>query len=111
MSDSTSQEPTMEEILASIRRIISEDGSPAQDPVKGKEPPEPEPAEASQAAPASIPGGVTEAEDDALLLTEMVTDDGTVVSLSGQQPAAIPAEPTPIEPASTSQQPAETVKL
>ncbi|MFZ5730358.1 MAG: DUF2497 domain-containing protein, partial [Pseudomonadota bacterium] len=28
MSDQTSQEPTMEEILASIRRIISEDDAP-----------------------------------------------------------------------------------
>ena len=29
MSDQTTQEPTMEEILASIRRIISEDDAPA----------------------------------------------------------------------------------
>ena len=29
MSEQTSQEPTMEEILASIRRIISEDDAPA----------------------------------------------------------------------------------
>ena len=32
MSDQTSQEPTMEEILASIRRIISEDDAPAEEP-------------------------------------------------------------------------------
>ena len=31
MSEQTSQEPTMEEILASIRRIISEDDAPAAD--------------------------------------------------------------------------------
>ena len=31
MSDPTSQEPTMEEILASIRRIISEDEVPAEE--------------------------------------------------------------------------------
>ena len=31
MSDQTSQEPTMEEILASIRRIISEDDVPADE--------------------------------------------------------------------------------
>ena len=30
MSDQNSQEPTMEEILASIRRIISEDDAPAE---------------------------------------------------------------------------------
>ncbi|HYE43088.1 MAG TPA: DUF2497 domain-containing protein, partial [Caulobacteraceae bacterium] len=29
MSEQTAQEPTMEEILASIRRIISEDDAPA----------------------------------------------------------------------------------
>ena len=48
MSDSQSQEPTMEEILASIRRIISEDEAPAEEalPLGDIEPlptPEPEP--------------------------------------------------------------------
>jgi cell pole-organizing protein PopZ len=32
MSDQNAQEPTMEEILASIRRIISEDDAPAEEP-------------------------------------------------------------------------------
>ncbi len=53
MSDPTAPEPTMEEILASIRRIISEDDAPAADPVAaadaapagGGEPHEPEPHE------------------------------------------------------------------
>ena len=31
MSEQSSQEPTMEEILASIRRIISEDEAPAEE--------------------------------------------------------------------------------
>jgi cell pole-organizing protein PopZ len=52
MSDQSSQEPTMEEILASIRRIISEDDAPAEPaaeeaPAAEPEPllePEPEPA-------------------------------------------------------------------
>lgn len=53
MSDQSSQEPTMEEILASIRRIISEDDAPAE-PAAEEAPaeaeleplpkPEPEPA-------------------------------------------------------------------
>ncbi|HEY4586250.1 MAG TPA: DUF2497 domain-containing protein, partial [Brevundimonas sp.] len=30
MTDQSAQEPTMEEILASIRRIISEDDAPAE---------------------------------------------------------------------------------
>lgn len=45
MSDQSSQEPTMEEILASIRRIISEDDAPAE-PAAEEAPvaePEPEP--------------------------------------------------------------------
>lgn len=57
MSDQSSQEPTMEEILASIRRIISEDDAPAADaapeaesapesaPAAAAPPPEPEPEE------------------------------------------------------------------
>lgn len=48
MSDQSSQEPTMEEILASIRRIISEDDAPAEPAAEAAPPapePEPEPAE------------------------------------------------------------------
>ncbi len=41
MSDS--QEPTMEEILASIRRIISEDDAPAEPAAEAAPAPEPEP--------------------------------------------------------------------
>ena len=96
----TAAEPTMEEILASIRRIISEndeDGEkkPAEvtaDPAVAPEPepePEPEPLPAPvQAAPEPIPmikpEPVAAAPEpvDILELTEMVTDDGSVVSLS-----------------------------
>ncbi len=62
MSDQSSQEPTMEEILASIRRIISEDDAPAELEPPHDEPPEPEPE----------PEPVFEApeEDDVLELTE-----------------------------------------
>jgi hypothetical protein len=56
MSDQNAQEPTMEEILASIRRIISEDDPP------------PSPAEADSASP---PHGDVH-EDDILELTERV---------------------------------------
>ena len=48
MTDTSAQEPTMEEILASIRRIISEDDAPAEtagQPQAAAEPaPAPEPA-------------------------------------------------------------------
>lgn len=47
MTDTTAQEPTMEEILASIRRIISEDDAPAAEAAPA---PEPEPVE--EASPA-----------------------------------------------------------
>ncbi|HRJ60824.1 MAG TPA: DUF2497 domain-containing protein, partial [Azospirillaceae bacterium] len=40
MSDKGQQEPSMEEILASIRRIISEDGEPG---AKSEEPEAPRP--------------------------------------------------------------------
>ncbi len=62
MSDQNAQEPTMEEILASIRRIISEDDPP------------PSPAEADSASP---PHGDVH-EDDILELTERVDTDAAV---------------------------------
>lgn len=67
MTDQTAQEPTMEEILASIRRIISEDDAPAETAAAAPEPvveatPEPElVVEAAEPAPA---------EDEVLELTE-----------------------------------------
>ncbi len=68
----------MEEILASIRRIIAEDGEAA-------------PAPAAEEKPAAR-------NDEVLELTEMVEEDGSVVSLSagGRKPAA---EPLPKRPA------------
>ncbi|WP_395650639.1 DUF2497 domain-containing protein [Brevundimonas sp.] len=78
MTDSTAQEPTMEEILASIRRIISEDDAPAEAaaPAAAPEPepvytPEPEPASfmaAPEPEPAPAP---VEPEDDVLELTDV----------------------------------------
>jgi cell pole-organizing protein PopZ len=61
MSDQSTQEPTMEEILASIRRIISEDDAPAE-------------PEAAAAAPAPEPEPAYEepAEDDVLELTDPI---------------------------------------
>jgi cell pole-organizing protein PopZ len=60
MSDQSSQEPTMEEILASIRRIISEDDAPAE-PAAEAAPPPPEP----EPEPEPI-------EDDVLELTDPI---------------------------------------
>jgi cell pole-organizing protein PopZ len=74
MSDQSSQEPTMEEILASIRRIISEDDAPAEPEAAAAPAPEPEPA---YEAPV---------EDDVLELTDPI------------EPEPEPApEPEPVE--------------
>jgi cell pole-organizing protein PopZ len=72
MSDPTAQEPTMEEILASIRRIISEDDAPAAEPPVAHAAPEPAPTP-HLAAVAPSPALAYEAEeedDDVLELTE-----------------------------------------
>lgn len=61
MSDQSPQEPTMEEILASIRRIISEDDAPAEAAAAPE--PEPEAAPVVEEAPA---------EDDVLELTDPI---------------------------------------
>lgn len=59
MSDQTAQEPTMEEILASIRRIISEDDAP--------------PAEVQAAPePAIAPAPVEPEDEDVLELTDAI---------------------------------------
>lgn len=83
-ADNSQQEPTMEEILASIRRIISEDGeeeAPAEEadePEAAAEPepmaaePEPEPEEVFEPEPAPEP------EPPVLELTEPFEDDQDV---------------------------------
>src|SRR5579859_733587 len=79
MSDAKGQqnEPSMEEILASIRRIIAEDGDTTA--------PAAEPAAAAAAAPV----------DDILELTDVVEPDGSVVSLNAAPAKAEPAPPPP----------------
>lgn len=96
------QEPSMEEILASIRRIISEDGAPPQDAGNDRDDAAAAPAAAAATAmPAT--GRVDDAEEDVLLLTEMVNEDGSVVSLSGTaepgpDPVELTTEPSLPEP-------------
>jgi len=109
MSEQTSQEPTMEEILASIRRIISEDEAPADSaagPVVEPEPvptaaeaplpipePEPEPVAAAAAAPQFEP----EDDDDGdLELTQKVETHGDLDFVAADpepEPAPTPAFP------------------
>lgn len=85
MSDSNAPEPTMEEILASIRRIISED----------------EPAAAAQAAPetADAPPPEPEEAEDVLELTEPVHDEAPPIETHGDLDVHAPAPPAPPPPA------------
>jgi hypothetical protein len=67
MSASNPQhEPTMEEILASIRKIISED--------------QPEPAKPNAAEPAAAPKSVPPFEPEVFDLTEEVKDEAPVAN-------------------------------
>jgi uncharacterized protein len=88
MSDQAAPEPTMEEILASIRRIISEDDGPAEAEAEAstvpEAAPEPEPVQAFEPAP--------EPAEDVLELTERVTPEPETV---GDIEAYTKAEPEP----------------
>jgi cell pole-organizing protein PopZ len=101
MSEQTSQEPTMEEILASIRRIISEDDTPAEEgataapaaeaaaepepasaaPAAAEPEPDPEPVAAApepepEAPPEPVAVAAPEEDDDDLELTQKVETHG-----------------------------------
>ncbi|WP_443747311.1 DUF2497 domain-containing protein [Asticcacaulis solisilvae] len=66
MAEQSAHEPTMEEILASIRRIISEDDAPEDGGAQAA----PEPAAAAAPAPAPEPEMEDEDGEDVLELTE-----------------------------------------
>lgn len=85
MSDNKGQnEPSMEEILASIRRIIAEDGEPPPGP---------------GAKPASVqPRGAEPSSDEVLELTEVVDEHGAVESVM-QPPTPAAAEMPSLDPA------------
>jgi hypothetical protein len=115
MSEQTSQEPTMEEILASIRRIISEDEAPpgdeaeaapaAEEPAAVAEPePEPEPAAVEpEPIAAAAPEPEPAVEEEALELTEKVETHGDldVVPTGAPEPAPAPIEALVSERAAT----------
>lgn len=89
MTDTSAQEPTMEEILASIRRIISEDDAPVAAAEPAPEPPPvaaapaPEPVAPPAPAPAPV---IAPAPVDVLELTEPVAPP---------KPAPVRAPPPP----------------
>ena len=110
MSD-TEQEPSMEEILASIRRIISDDdkekeavakeedeASEVKDELVEEEEgpmPEPEPEPAPEPAPV-VQEANDDDDDDILDLTDMEASDPEPLF---EEQAYKPAEPEPVEPA------------
>jgi len=87
-------EPSMEEILASIRRIISEDGDPAKAPAAAASPPPSQPAPAAPAAaapvqvtpPAPVVPASAPASADVLELTDIIED----------KPVPPPERPQPV---------------
>lgn len=106
MSETATNEPTMEEILASIRRIISEDDVPAEakpevaemvvepEPVFEAATPEPEPEPISVSAP--DPVYVAPPEDDVLELTQPVSRGSiSIGDIDAYEPAPI-AAPAPV---------------
>jgi len=99
MSDAKGQqhEPSMEEILASIRRIIAEDGdaaAPAAAAAADGAAPAPAPAAAPAPPPAAAAAPAAPAKpapvDDILELTEVVEPDGPAI-----EAAPPPPEPPP----------------
>lgn len=72
------QEPTIEEILASIRQIISDDDGDNEAPVAEEKPvvaePKPKPAPVTPPPPV-VETAVEEPEDDVLELTELADDE------------------------------------
>jgi cell pole-organizing protein PopZ len=92
MSESKNQsEPSMEEILASIRRIIADDGETAAPAAAG-----PQPAEAPPPPPPPPPPPAPEPKrEDVLELTQVVDDDGLVVDLDAENDMP-PPEPEPM---------------
>ncbi len=83
MAENTqNQEPSMEEILASIRRIISEDGATV----------EPTPADPNAEAAPEIEMTAMEPEPPVLDLVEEVKEDGSVENIvPEEEPVVVPA--------------------
>jgi uncharacterized protein len=88
MSEAKGQqhEPSMEEILASIRRIIAEDGDTTAAPESAPAAAESKPADPRPAEPAA---------DEILELTEVIEADGSVVSLGSPVAEPVVERPAP----------------
>ncbi len=97
MAEQSAHEPTMEEILASIRRIISEDDAPEDAAAQAVAEPEVEEEDDAFAAAAEPEADSEEAaEDDVLELTETyeAPESVSIGDIDAYTPAAAP-EPAP----------------
>jgi hypothetical protein len=108
MTDQTAQEPTMEEILASIRRIISEDDAPAEtSPAAAMPEPQAAPEPVVSSAPMGEYPSIAEPqapEEDVLELTEPYEAPASEsigdLDISTPEPfPEVPLEPLTREPA------------
>ena len=96
MAEQSAHEPTMEEILASIRRIISEDDAPADEAAPAAEP---EPEAFAEAEPEHAVGHEAEEEDVLELTQPFEPAHGTVSigDIDAYEPEAAPAPaPKPV---------------
>ncbi|MGV3577415.1 DUF2497 domain-containing protein [Brevundimonas sp.] len=99
MTDTTAQEPTMEEILASIRRIISEDDAPAAE-VAPAPAPEPEPTPAAEPAAAFVDPTPSMQEPEPAFEEEEILDltdryEAPAAQTIGDLDVTAPADPEP----------------
>jgi hypothetical protein len=83
MTDQTAQEPTMEEILASIRRIISEDDAPAETAAA------PAPAAQAAAAPEPEPEVSPALMDETPSMQEPAASEDDVLELTDRYQAPV----------------------
>ena len=118
MTDQTAQEPTMEEILASIRRIISEDDAPAEG-APAAAVPEPEPEEDVSPAMMDVASEEQEpaaSDDDVLELTDTY-EAPAAESIGDLDVSPAEVDPFPVEAVSESvfapepEHPADTTSL
>jgi cell pole-organizing protein PopZ len=105
MTEQNAQEPTMEEILASIRRIISEDDAPAADA-----------APEAEAEPAPEPAPSPALMDETPSVQELAASDEDVLELTDtyEEPAAetigdldVTPEPEPVSESVFAPEPVE----
>ncbi|WGM31225.1 DUF2497 domain-containing protein [Brevundimonas sp. NIBR11] len=96
MTDTTAQEPTMEEILASIRRIISEDDTPAA----AEAAPEPTPEPVVEPSPALMDATPSMQEPEPAVEEEEIFDltdryEAPAAQTIGDLDVTAPADPEP----------------